>query len=111
MANAPDTAAAVRPSSPGQILVDADGHTLYLFARDTPNTSTCYGRCASIWPPLRTTVGVNSSQLGTTKRADGTVQVTYNGSPLYYYVGDTKPGDVTGDGIFSCGAMWYAVRS
>ncbi|MFF2145216.1 hypothetical protein [Kitasatospora sp. NPDC058190] len=105
----------VHSSTLGQVLAGAGGNTLYLFARDTTNTSTCYGRCASIWPPLLTTgatagPGVNSSHLGTTTRADGTVQVTYNGYPLYYYVGDTKPGDVTGNGIFSCGAMWYAMR-
>ncbi|HEX6033188.1 MAG TPA: hypothetical protein VFY83_02095, partial [Anaerolineales bacterium] len=94
----------------GSFLVDAKGMTLYLFTKDTPNTTVCYEKCAVAWPPLLTTgdpiagEGVNASLLGTTDRTDGTVQVTYNGWPLYYYEKDKAPGDVTGQDV---GGVWY----
>lgn len=96
----------------GSFLVDDKNMTLYLYTKDTPNTSNCYDKCAKAWPPLLTTGaaigkdGVDASKLGTTKRTDGTVQVTYNGWPLYYYVKDTKPGDVTGENV---GKVWYVI--
>ena len=96
----------------GSFLVDEKNMTLYLFTKDTPNTSNCYDKCATAWPPLLTTGssvakdGVDASKLGTTKRTDGTVQVTYNGWPLYYYVKDTKPGDVIGQDV---GSVWFVV--
>lgn len=96
----------------GSFLVDEKNMTLYLFTKDTPNTSNCYDKCAAAWPPLLTTGpsaakdGVDSSKLGTTKRTDGTVQVTYNGWPLYYYVKDAKPGDVSGQDV---GGVWFVV--
>src|SRR5438132_14307799 len=89
----------VQASSLGQILVDANGKTLYLFEADTSTQSTCSGACAQAWPPLTTagapkaTSGASASLLGTTTRSDGTTQVTYNGHPLYTFVSDTKPGD------------------
>lgn len=96
----------------GSFLVDDNGMTLYLFTKDTPNTSNCYDKCATNWPPLLTTgepvagEGVDASKLGTTKRTDGTLQVTYNGWPLYYYFQDTKAGDTTGQGV---GEVWFVI--
>lgn len=98
---------------PGPILVGANKKTLYLFTNDNGTTSNCYGNCASVWPPLTTqgtpTVGsgLQPSLIGTTKRTDGTIQVTYNGYPLYYYSGDQSPGDTAGRGITSFGGLWY----
>jgi predicted lipoprotein with Yx(FWY)xxD motif len=98
----------------GSFLVDDKGMTLYLFTKDTPNTTVCYDKCATAWPPLLTTgdpvagEGVDASLLGTTNRTDGTVQVTYNGWPLYYYEDDKAPGDVTGQDV---GGVWYVVSA
>jgi predicted lipoprotein with Yx(FWY)xxD motif len=100
----------------GMIIVTAEGHTLYDFHKDQGGKSACYGACAGAWPPLTTDgapkaeKGAESSQLGTTKRKDGTMQVTYAGHPLYTYVGDAKPGDVTGNDIDQFGAEWYALQ-
>jgi predicted lipoprotein with Yx(FWY)xxD motif len=98
----------------GSFLVDDKGMSLYLFTKDTPNTSVCYDKCATAWPPLLTTGdpvagdGVNASLLGTTKRKDGSVQVTYNGWPLYYYEKDKAAGDVTGQDV---GGVWYVLSA
>ena len=98
----------------GSFLVDDKGMTLYLFTKDTPNTTVCYDKCATAWPPLLTTgapvagEGVDASLLGTTDRTDGTVQVTYNGWPLYYYEKDKAPGDVVGQDV---GGVWYVVSA
>jgi predicted lipoprotein with Yx(FWY)xxD motif len=99
----------------GQILVDGNGRTLYLFEADKGSSSTCYGACASYWPPLLTSgapmagAGVNAPLLGTTKRSDGTTEVTYSGHPLYYVVTDHNPGDATGQAVNNFGAAWYVV--
>jgi len=96
----------------GSFVADGKGLTLYLFEVDKGTQSTCYGACAANWPPLTTPGGVavsggaSTSLAGTSKRTDGTVQVTYNGHPLYYFVGDTKPGDTTGEGINAFGGGW-----
>ena len=96
----------------GSFLVDSKGMTLYLYTKDTPNTSNCYGGCATYWPPLLTTgapaagSGVTASMLGTTKRTDGTTQVTYNGWPLYYYIGDKAAGDTTGENVQN---VWFVI--
>jgi len=101
----------------GNVLVDSQGRTLYLFAKDQGTTSSCSGACATAWPPLRVSGkplaggGVKSSLLGTTKRSDGKPQVTYNGHPLYLYVGDQKPGDTNGQGITAFGAGWFALTA
>lgn len=100
----------------GKIVVDSKGFTLYDFHKDKGTKSACYGACASTWPPLTTSgaphamSGAEASQLGTTKRSDGTVQVTYAGHPLYTYVADTKPGVVKGNDFSSFGAQWYALK-
>jgi len=98
----------------GSILVDAKGMTLYLFTKDTPNTTNCYEKCATAWPPLLTEgtpvagEGIDAAKLGTTNRTDGTVQVTYGGWPLYYYVKDLKAGDVTGQNV---GEVWFVLSA
>jgi predicted lipoprotein with Yx(FWY)xxD motif len=88
----------------GTFLTGPNGMTLYTHAGDSPTSSTCTGGCATAWPPLTTsgqpTAGAGvTGQLGTLTRADGATQVTYSGLPLYYWQGDAKPGDVTGDGV------------
>ena len=99
----------------GQILVDGNGRTLYLFEKDTSSSSTCYGDCAKYWPPLLTDgapkagAGVTATLLGTTRRSDGTTEVTYAGHPLYYVVTDHNPGDATGQGVNNFGALWDVV--
>ncbi len=96
----------------GSFLVDSKGMTLYIYLSDTPGQSNCTGGCATNWPPLPTTgapvagQGVTASLLGTTTRADGTLQVTYNGWPLYYYASDKAAGDTNGEGI---GNVWYVI--
>jgi predicted lipoprotein with Yx(FWY)xxD motif len=105
----------VANSSRGQILVDGSGRTLYLFEADKAASSSCYGACVGVWPAVVTTgqpaagPGAKASLLGTTKRSDGTLEVVYNGHPLYYFSGDKMAGDVTGQGLSSFGAAWYAV--
>ncbi|MCU1668907.1 MAG: hypothetical protein JWP40_1834 [Blastococcus sp.] len=102
--------------APGTALVDGAGRTLYLFEADSPTSSACTGSCAQVWPPLLTHGGApaasgpaQSAFLGTVQRADGTRQVTYNGHPLYFYVGDRHPGDAHGQGLDQFGAGWYVV--
>jgi predicted lipoprotein with Yx(FWY)xxD motif len=102
---------------PGMALVDEDGKALYLWEADKNGTSTCTGPCAAAWPPVTTSgaplagSGVDKALLGTVKRADGTEQVTYNGHPLYYYVGDTGPGTAKGQGSKDFGASWYVLSA
>ncbi len=109
------TKVAVAKSPFGRILVDSKGITLYDFAQDKGRTSTCYGACAALWPPLLTTrkpvaaSGVRASLLGTTRRKDGKLEVTYAGRPLYYFVSDRKPGQTTGQGIDQFGAPWWVI--
>ena len=99
----------------GQILVDSKGITLYDFVEDKGKMSACYGACAALWPPLLTHgkpvagPGVRASLLGTTKRKDGKVQVTYGGHPLYYFVTDRKPGQTTGQGVNQFGGPWWVL--
>jgi predicted lipoprotein with Yx(FWY)xxD motif len=88
---------------------------VYLFEKDTTTTSTCYGACAGGWPPVLTTgspvagSGVKASLLGTAKRTDGAIQVTYAGHLLYYFAGDQQPGAITGEGSQAFGAGWDLV--
>ena len=100
----------------GQVIVDSKGRTLYDFHKDKGKTSSCYGGCAAAWPPLLTngspkaTGGAKSSLLGTTKRKDGTTQVTYKGHPLYGFVEDKKPGEANGNGLTAFGGLWLALH-
>lgn len=100
----------VTSSDLGDILVDADGNTLYLFTPDSQGESTCYDQCATNWPPLIDEVtagdGLDPALVGSTTRTDGSVQVTYNGWPLYYFAADTAPGDTNGQGIND---VWFVV--
>jgi predicted lipoprotein with Yx(FWY)xxD motif len=105
----------VGPSSLGRILVDAHGKTLYMWAHDKSSKSTCYGDCMQYWPPFLTSgkpvalAGANAGLLGTSKRTDGRMQVTYAGHPLYSFVQDAKPGDVKGEGLTGFGGRWDPV--
>ncbi len=87
--------------------------TVYLFDADHGKTSTCYGKCAVVWPPVLGTAtavdGARASELGSTRRKDGSEQVTYKGHPLYYFVKDKATGDTVGAGINSFGAKWYVL--
>jgi predicted lipoprotein with Yx(FWY)xxD motif len=102
-------------AKPGTILVDGEGKAVYLFEMDKKGVSKCSDACAAAWPPVTTTGapkatgGATSSMLGTLKRDDGTMQVTYNGHPLYYYAGDSTPGQTNGEGLTDYGAEWYVV--
>ncbi len=99
----------------GRILVDSRGITLYDFVKDKGKTSVCYGACAALWPPLITHGkpvaghGVRRRLLGTTKRKDGKLEVTYGGHPLYYFVTDRKPGQTTGQGVNQFGGPWWVL--
>jgi predicted lipoprotein with Yx(FWY)xxD motif len=110
-------AVAKSPELGAAILVDSKGLTLYDFHKDKGTKSACYGACAGVWPPLTTSgkpramAGAEASKLGTTKRSDGTLQVTYAGHPLYTYVADKKPGEAKGNDFSSYGAQWYALKS
>jgi predicted lipoprotein with Yx(FWY)xxD motif len=109
------TKVAIGKSPLGRMLVDSRGITLYDFVKDEGSMSACYGACAALWPPLLTTgkpvagPGVHASLLGTTKRKDGKLEVTYNGHPLYYFVTDRKPGQTTGQGVNQFGARWWVL--
>jgi predicted lipoprotein with Yx(FWY)xxD motif len=98
----------------GKVLATSTGMTLYLYTPDPKGKSVCNAGCDSSWPPLTTKLkpragtGVNAKLLGTTRRSNGKLQVTYAGHPLYRYVGDTKAGQVSGEGY---GGIWYAVSS
>jgi predicted lipoprotein with Yx(FWY)xxD motif len=104
-----------RTTSLGKILVAGNGKALYMFARDKSTKSMCTGQCATFWPPLLTTgapkagPGVKATLLGTSHRANGTVQVTYHGHPLYSFKQDTTDGQATGEATTAFGASWYAL--
>jgi predicted lipoprotein with Yx(FWY)xxD motif len=92
------------------VLTNSKGFTLYWFAPDTSTTSKCTGSCATYWPPVTGPVTAGSGvtgTLGTITRADGTVQATYDGHPLYTYAGDTAPGLAKGNGLNISGGLWY----
>jgi predicted lipoprotein with Yx(FWY)xxD motif len=101
----------------GTIVVDGKGMTLYMFEKDKGGKSSCDGACAAAWPPLLTSgtptagAGVKTSLLGTTKRSDGSTQVTYHNWPLYYFVKDKAPGDATGQNVDAFGAEWYVLSA
>jgi predicted lipoprotein with Yx(FWY)xxD motif len=95
-------------------LFDLSGHTLYRFDRDKGSVSTCYGACAKAWPPALTegkikAVDVPRKLVGTTKRSDGTIQLTYAGHPLYTHSGEAQ-GESDGHGVKAFGGEWHALR-
>jgi predicted lipoprotein with Yx(FWY)xxD motif len=104
------TTVAVANSRLGDILVDADGRTLYAFTKDQGDQSACSGQCATNWPALTGTAsagtGVQAALLSTSTQANGDTQVTYDGHLLYYFAGDAKPGDTNGQGV---GDAWFAM--
>jgi predicted lipoprotein with Yx(FWY)xxD motif len=116
-ASSPRPASVVGTStgSLGTFLVDAKGRALYLWDADHSSMSTCSGACAQAWPPLTTSGtpkasgAVKASLLGTTTRPDGSREVTYAGHPLYYFEGDTKAGQTTGQGSDGFGSPWWVV--
>jgi predicted lipoprotein with Yx(FWY)xxD motif len=94
------------------VLTNAKGFTLYSFAPDTPTTSKCYGGCAAYWPPVTgsTTAGSGlPGKIGTITRTDGSHQLTYNGHPLYTYIGDSAPGQARGNNLNLNGGLWHEV--
>ena len=107
----------LRSTSLGHVLVGPNGHSLYVLTADKTKASTCYGACASNWPPLLVSrapsagTGVRASLLGTTKRKDGKLQVTYAGHPLYFFVQDTKAGQVDGQGVSAFGGTWWLLSA
>lgn len=108
------TVVATRDTALGQILVDGQGRTLYLFAKDTGTASTCDGSCASYWPPVPVSgvphaAAAAAAKLGAITRPGGTQQLTYAGHPLYYFVKDRKAGQTTGQALDQFGAKWYAL--
>ena len=95
------------------VLTNSKGFTLYSFAPDTPTTSKCNGTCAQNWPPVTgpvTAAGVTGT-FGTIKRSDGSVQATFDGHPLYTFVGDTAPGQAKGNGLNAAGGLWHEITS
>jgi predicted lipoprotein with Yx(FWY)xxD motif len=122
-ARAPVTASAairrdtvtVRRSRYGRVLFDGRGRALYLFTRERGTTPRCYGACAQAWPPFLTSGrpsaarGARGSLVGTTRRRDGSRQVTYRGRPLYYYVGDRRAGQILCQNVVEFGGTWLVV--
>lgn len=103
----------VATSPLGEILTDGDGNTVYLFTPDSPDVSTCASGCIDTWPPVTVEAGGSpqagagvTATVGTITRDDGTLQVTVNKLPVYYFAGDLAPGDTNGQGV---GAKWFVV--
>jgi predicted lipoprotein with Yx(FWY)xxD motif len=111
------SAIAIRSTSLGQTLVDANGRTLYLFKGDRPNVSTLSAAGTAVWPRfvsaghVKAEGGARAALIGTTSSPSGVRQVTYAGHPLYYYVGDSSPGSTRGQGLNQFGALWYVLGS
>jgi predicted lipoprotein with Yx(FWY)xxD motif len=99
----------------GRVIADGKGEAFYLFDKESSKKPRCYGACASVWPPVLTkgkpvaASGAEQSLLGTTKRADGKLQVTYDGQPLYYYV-DDAPGTILCHDVEEFGGLWLVVK-
>jgi predicted lipoprotein with Yx(FWY)xxD motif len=99
----------------GMVLTNAQGFTVYWFAKDSSTASACAGACAAAWPPVlgvpRAESGVKlGGALGEIKRSNGTMQATFDGHPLYLFAGDQAPGQANGNGVDGFGALWYAFK-
>ena len=109
------TRVSLRNTRLGPVFVSSQGRTLYLFTKDTNGKSTCSGSCAKVWQPVIAVgkpiggTGIEPSRLGVTKRADGSMQVTYREHPLYSYALDTSSGQTNGEGLSAFGGVWYAI--
>jgi predicted lipoprotein with Yx(FWY)xxD motif len=107
----------VHSSAYGKILADGRGHALYAFTHDPAGRSTCAGACARAWPPFivpgvpAAAAGVAGAKLGVSRRADGRLQATYAGRPLYHYVGDRRPGQVLCQNVVEFGGRWLVLRA
>jgi predicted lipoprotein with Yx(FWY)xxD motif len=105
----------LRSTSLGRVIVDSKKHTLYMLSSDGKNSSTCSGACASNWPPAtapkkpKVATGLKKGKLTVITRSDGKKQLAYAGHPLYRFIGDSKPGDVNGEGIVAFGGTWDVV--
>jgi predicted lipoprotein with Yx(FWY)xxD motif len=104
----------VAQTSAGNVLVDAKGMTMYAFARDSKGHSNCYGTCAAYWPPVPGSEKAHvastvTAKVGTTKRKDGSTELTVNGWPMYTFVGDSAPGQASGQGKNTSGGLWWVV--
>lgn len=116
MAAGSRTSVVVKRSSFGRILFDGRGFVLYGFTPDQREKSRCTGACAKAWPPYivksrpRAGPGVLAARVRTIRRADGRLQVTYSGRPLYYYVGDKRPGQILCQNVTEFGGVWRVVR-
>jgi predicted lipoprotein with Yx(FWY)xxD motif len=101
----------------GEVLVNSKGHTLYMFSKDKNGKSSCSGSCAKFWPPylqhgkVTAGSGVKASLLGTTRRSNGSMQITYKKHPLYGFALDKKAGQTNGEGQVAFGGKWYAVSA
>ena len=94
----------------GAYMTDFAGMTLYIYDKDTTGVSNCYGGCAKAWPPYTSGAAMQNSlpaNVTLVTRTDGIKQFAWKGMPLYYYVSDTKPGDITGDGV---GGVWHIIK-
>jgi predicted lipoprotein with Yx(FWY)xxD motif len=116
LASTKTSTVAQKSTAVGKVLVGANGRTLYVFTADKGKKSVCYGQCATYWPPLiagkpTAGAGLNASMLGTTKRKDGKLQVTYHGHPLYFFLLDKKVGDVKGQGYVHFGGAWWVLSA
>jgi predicted lipoprotein with Yx(FWY)xxD motif len=107
----------VRSTAYGRIVVDGGGYALYAFTKDGRGASRCHGACAQAWPPFivsrrpHATRGARAALIGTTRRGDGRLQATYRGRPLYYYVGDRRPGQVLCQNVVEFGGRWLVIRA
>jgi predicted lipoprotein with Yx(FWY)xxD motif len=96
------------------VLTNANGFTLYSFSPDTSTVSKCNGKCATVWPPVKgpvTATGGVKGTFGTITRSNGSVQATFDGHPLYTYVGDTAPGQAKGNGLDAAGGLWAEITA
>lgn len=112
---APPASLSVTGSRYGRIIADSAGRTLYMFDAEAGPSPKCYGPCAAAWPPLLATgtpvsgPGLSQALIAAASRSDGSQQITYNGHPLYYYVGDRAPGEIGCQAVFEFGGGWFVV--
>jgi predicted lipoprotein with Yx(FWY)xxD motif len=105
-----------RSTSLGRVLVNSHKRTLYMLTADGRNVSHCSGQCAVNWPPAKApahptlATGLKRSKFRVIRRGDGSRQLAFAGHPLYRFIGDSKPGDVNGEGVNAFGGLWYVLN-